>query len=93
MLHSVLMQLKVSLNEVRRSTQHFLVQHQLPEVITIITTPTVLLVFHWTSRLLKCIMSFKELITLLLFILQYSSTKLSPVSEIDFQQNILCRML
>ena len=45
-LQNVLMQLKVSLNEERRSKQHFLLQHQLPEVITIITTPTDVLVVH-----------------------------------------------
>jgi len=93
-LHNVLMQLKVPLSEVRGSKQHFFVkQHQLPQVITVIITPRIFLVFHWTSQLLKCVMCFKELSTLLLFILQYSSTKLSPVSEKDLQQNIVCRIL
>jgi len=30
---------------------------------------------------------------LLLFILQYSSTKLSPAAEKDLQKTIVCRML
>jgi len=61
MLHNVLMQFKVPLSEVRRSKQHFLLQHQLPDVKIIITTPRVFLVIHWTSQFLRRIMCFKEL--------------------------------
>jgi hypothetical protein len=46
MLHNVLMQLKVLLSEVRSSKQHFLLQHQLPEIKTIIAAPKDFLITH-----------------------------------------------